>query len=57
MFDAIKYGTEAYRNELATRLHGIGYEIQKSSNGFLIKGVSKEIQQRFSPSVPRSGMP
>lgn len=48
MFDAIKYGTEAYRNELATRLHGIGYEIQKSSNGFQIKGVSKEIQQRFS---------
>lgn len=48
MFDAIKYGTEMYRNELANRLHGIGYEIQKSSNGFQIKGVSKEIQQRFS---------
>lgn len=48
MFDAIKYGTEVYRNELANRLHGIGYEIQKSSNGFQIKGVSKEIQQRFS---------
>lgn len=48
MFDASKYGTEVYRNELANRLRGIGYEIQKSSNGFQIKSVSKEIQRRFS---------
>ncbi|MGH7976509.1 MAG: MobF family relaxase [Limisphaerales bacterium] len=48
MFDAIKYGTEIYRNELANRLHGMGYEIEKSSNGFQIKGVSKAIQTRFS---------
>ena len=25
MFGAINYGTEVYRNELAKRLHGIGY--------------------------------
>ncbi len=48
MFGAIRYATEVYRNDLARRLHGIGYETIRASNGFEIKNVPKELCERFS---------
>ncbi len=34
MYDAIRYGTAVYRNELAKRVQQIGYRIQPSKHGF-----------------------
>jgi len=48
MYDAIRYGTAVYRNELATRVQQIGYRIQPSKHGFQIEGVSDEVLKRFS---------
>ena len=48
MFDAIRYGTAVYRNELAKRVQQIGYRIQPSKHGFQIEGVSDEVLKRFS---------
>ncbi len=54
MFAAIRYATEAYRNDLAGRLHALGYEIVRSqglrgsNEAFEIKGVSAAVCQRFS---------
>jgi conjugative relaxase-like TrwC/TraI family protein len=48
MYDAIRYGTAVYRNELAKRLQQIGYRIQPSKHGFQIEGVSDEVLKRFS---------
>ena len=48
MHDAIHYGTEVYRNELAKRLHALGYDTERTTKGFEIKGVSPEIRERFS---------
>ena len=48
MHEAIHYGTEVYRNELASRLHALGYETERTTKGFEIKGVSPEIRERFS---------
>jgi conjugative relaxase-like TrwC/TraI family protein len=48
MHEAIHYGTEVYRNELANRLHALGYETERTAKGFEIKGVSPEIRERFS---------
>lgn len=48
MFGAINYGTEVYRNELAKRLHQIGYETRKAANGFEIEGVDRKLIERFS---------
>jgi conjugative relaxase-like TrwC/TraI family protein len=52
MFDAIHYATEVYRNDLAARLHALGYETGRTSgrsgDSFEIKGVSPEVCQRFS---------
>jgi len=48
MFEASKYATEVYRNELAKRLGLIGYEVENRSHGFEIKGVSRELLKRFS---------
>ena len=48
MYDAIRYGTAVYRNELAKRVQQIGYRIQPSKQGFQIKGVSDEVLKRFS---------
>src|SRR2546429_3084686 len=39
MYDAIRYATEVYRNELARRLRGIGYQIVTAKHGFEIEGV------------------
>jgi conjugative relaxase-like TrwC/TraI family protein len=48
MYDAIRYGTAVYRNELAKRVRHIGYRIQAAKYGFEIKGVTPEILNRFS---------
>jgi conjugative relaxase-like TrwC/TraI family protein len=47
MYDAIRYGTAVYRNELAKRVQQIGYRIQPAKHGFEIEGVSDEVK-RFS---------
>jgi len=48
MYDAIRYGTAVYRNELAKRVQQIGYRIQPAKHGFEIEGVSGEMLKRFS---------
>jgi len=48
MYDAIRYGTAVYRNELAKRVQQIGYRIQPAKNGFQIEGVSDGVLQQFS---------
>ena len=48
MYDAIRYGTAVYRNELARRVQQIGYRIQPAKNGFQIEGVSDGLLQQFS---------
>jgi conjugative relaxase-like TrwC/TraI family protein len=48
MYDAIRYGTAVYRNELAKRVQKIGYRIQPAKNGFQIEGVSDGVLQQFS---------
>jgi conjugative relaxase-like TrwC/TraI family protein len=48
MYDAIRYGTAVYRNELAKRVQQIGYRIKPAKHGFEIEGVSDEVLKRFS---------
>src|SRR5450755_1398290 len=48
MYDAIRYGTAVYRNELAKRVQQIGYRIQPAKHGFEIEGVSEAVLKRFS---------
>src|SRR5208282_1993423 len=48
MFGAINYGTAVYRNELAKRLHQLGYRTRKAANGFEIEGVEAKFIERFS---------
>ena len=48
MFGALNYGTAVYRNELAKRLHRLGYQTRKAANGFEIEGVAPELIDRFS---------
>jgi len=48
IYDAIRYGTAVYRNELAKRVQQIGYRIQPAKHGFQIEGVSDEVLKRFS---------
>jgi conjugative relaxase-like TrwC/TraI family protein len=48
MYDAIRYGTAVYRNELAKRVQQIGYRIASAKNGFQIEGVSDGVLQQFS---------
>ena len=48
MFEAIRYGTAVYRNELADKLHGLGYQTRQTAHGFEIAGVEQKIIQRFS---------
>jgi conjugative relaxase-like TrwC/TraI family protein len=48
MYDAIRYGTAVYRNELAKRVQQIGYRIQPAKHGFEIEGVSGETLKQFS---------
>jgi conjugative relaxase-like TrwC/TraI family protein len=48
MYDAIRYGTAVYRNELAKRVQQIGYRIIPAKHGFEIEGVSDEVLKCFS---------
>jgi len=48
IFGAINYATEVYRNELAKRLHEIGYGTRKAGNAFEIEGVDQRLIERFS---------
>lgn len=48
MFGAIRYGTAVYRNELARRLHALGYGTRQTAHGFEIEGVNPDIIERFS---------
>ncbi len=48
MFEAIHYGTAVYRNELAKRLHGLGYGTRATAHGFEIEGVEQKLIERFS---------
>ncbi len=48
MYDAIRYGTAVYRNELAKRVQSIGYRIRPAKHGFEVEGVSDEVLKRFS---------
>ena len=48
MYDAIRYGTAVYRNELAKRVQQIGYRIVPAKHGFDIEGVSDVVVKRFS---------
>jgi conjugative relaxase-like TrwC/TraI family protein len=48
MYDAIRYGTAVYRNELAKRVQQIGYRIIPAKHGFEIEGASDEVLKCFS---------
>jgi conjugative relaxase-like TrwC/TraI family protein len=48
MYDAIRYGTAVYRNELAKRVQQIGYRITPAKHGFEIEGVSDAVLKQFS---------
>jgi conjugative relaxase-like TrwC/TraI family protein len=54
MYERRAYITEVYRNELAREVRGLGYEIESQrnakgvDNGFEIKGISKEVLERYS---------
>ena len=48
MYDAIRYNTAVYRNELAKRVQSIGYRIRPAKHGFEIEGVSDAVLKRFS---------
>ncbi len=48
MFGAINYGTAVYRNELAKRLHQIGYVTRRTGSAFEIDGVDPKLIERFS---------
>src|SRR6266545_428942 len=48
MFGALNYGTAVYRNELARRLHQLGYSIRRTGTAFEIAGVEPELLERFS---------
>lgn len=48
MFGAIRYATAVYRNELAARLHRLGYDTRQTAHGFEVEGVKPELIERFS---------
>ena len=48
MYDAIRYATAVYRNELARRVQEMGYRIVPAKHGFEIEGVADEVLKRFS---------
>jgi conjugative relaxase-like TrwC/TraI family protein len=48
MYDAIRYATAVYRNELAKRVQQIGYRIQPAKHGFTIEGVNDGVLKQFS---------
>ncbi|MCI0747535.1 MAG: relaxase domain-containing protein [Verrucomicrobia subdivision 3 bacterium] len=48
MYEAIRYGTAVYRNELARRVQQIGYRLTPAKHGFEVAGVNDEVMSRFS---------
>ncbi|MCI0747541.1 MAG: relaxase domain-containing protein [Verrucomicrobia subdivision 3 bacterium] len=48
MYEAIRYGTAVYRNELAKRVQRIGFQIRQAQHGFEVEGVSEDVLKRFS---------
>src|SRR5271165_6596328 len=48
MFGALNYGTAVYRNELAKRLHQLGYQTRQTAGAFEIAGVEAKFIERFS---------
>jgi conjugative relaxase-like TrwC/TraI family protein len=48
MFGALNYGTAVYRNELAKRLHQLGYSTRRTGSAFEIEGVESKFIERFS---------
>jgi conjugative relaxase-like TrwC/TraI family protein len=48
MYEAIRYGTAVYRNELAKRIQQLGYRLRPAEHGFEIEGVSEAVLRRFS---------
>ena len=54
MYERRAYITEVYRNELARKVRGLGYEIENQrnakgvDNGFEIRGISKDMLERYS---------
>lgn len=48
MFGAVNYATEVYRNELAKRLHGMGYSTWQTGTAFEIEGIDPKLIERFS---------
>ena len=48
MYNAIRFGTAVYRNELAKRVQQIGYRIRPAKHGFEIEGVGEDVLKRFS---------
>jgi conjugative relaxase-like TrwC/TraI family protein len=54
IYERRAYITEVYRNELVREVRGLGYEIESQrnakgvDNGFEIKGISKEVLERYS---------
>jgi conjugative relaxase-like TrwC/TraI family protein len=48
MYEAIRYGTAVYRNELAKRVQQIGFQIRQAQHGFEVEGVSEDVLKRFS---------
>jgi conjugative relaxase-like TrwC/TraI family protein len=50
LFQSQHYATSVYRSELAMRLHGLGYEIERGKHGQPeIKGYSEEYLEASSP--------
>ncbi len=52
MYDAIRYGTAVYRNELAQRVQQIGYHIRPAKYGFEIEGVSDAVLKTIFQTLP-----
>ncbi|HEX3857239.1 MAG TPA: MobF family relaxase [Verrucomicrobiae bacterium] len=48
MYEAVRYATAVYRNELAKRVYEIGFRITPVKHGFEIEGMSHEVLRRFS---------
>ena len=48
MFGALNYGTEVYRNELAKRLHQLGYQTRQTAGAFEVAGIDPKLIERFS---------
>ena len=48
MYDRSPTATEVYRNELAKGLLSIGYDLEQTKSGFEIRGVPKDLIERFS---------